>query len=84
MEPNIPPLFEHLPKELFRPLAAANNLRYWDVLCRLMAAMWGEGGRSPGEEAPKSLVLRTIESFLVADDPWEDMDSSLTVTGRLI
>lgn len=82
MEPNIPPLFEHLPKELFRPLAAANNLRYGDVLCRLMAAMWGEGGRSPGEEAPKSLVLRTIESFLVADDPWEDMDSSLTVTGR--
>lgn len=82
MDPNIPPLFERLPKDLFRPLAAANNLRYWDVLCRLMDAMWGEGGLSAGEEVAKSVVIRTIESFLVADDPWEEMDSTLNATGR--
>lgn len=47
-----------------------------------MGAMWGEGGRSPREEVPKTMVLRTIESFLVADDPWEDMESTLSATGR--
>lgn len=82
MDSNIPPLFARLPQDLFRPLAAANNMRYWDVLCRLMSAMWGEGGRSPGEEVPKAVILRTIESFLVADDPWEDMESTLSITGR--
>lgn len=79
MEAITPPLFEILPKDLFRPLAAENNYRYWDVLCRLMAEMWGEGGRSPGEEAPKPLVIRTIETFLVADDPWDDLESSVTI-----
>lgn len=82
MDANTPPLFERLPKGLFRPLAANNNLRYWDVLCRLMSAMWGDGGRAPGEEAPKSVVLRTIESFLVVDDPWEDTESAMTITSR--
>lgn len=82
MDSSIPPLFERLPRELFRPLAGANNIRYWDMLCRLMGAMWGEGGRSPGEEVAKPLVVRTIESFLVADDPWEDMEGTLNVTAR--
>ncbi|MCO8310829.1 Wadjet anti-phage system protein JetA family protein [Pseudomonas mandelii] len=79
MEASTPPLFERLPKDLFRPLAATNNLRYWDLLCRLMIEMWGDGGRSPGEEAPKTTVIRAIESFLVADDPWEDVESPITI-----
>ena len=75
-----PPLFDRLPATLFRPLAAANNRRYWALLTRLMTEMWGDGGRSPGEEAPKAIVLRAIESFLAADDPWEEeLDTPLTI-----
>ncbi len=68
----VPPLFDRLPLELFRPLAASNGRRYWIVLCRLIEEMWGDGGRSPGEEAPKSVVVRNIETLLAADDPWEE------------
>lgn len=67
-----PPLFDRLPNTLFRPLAATNNRRYWVVLCRLMEEMWGDGGRSPGEEAPRVVVVRAVETFLAADDPWEE------------
>lgn len=66
------PLFERLPSELFRPLAAANGRRYWAVLCRLMGEMWSDGSRSPGEEAPRMVVVRVVEAFLAADDPWEE------------
>lgn len=66
------PLFERLPPELFRPLAASNGRRYWTLLCRLIDEMWGDGGRSPGEETPKSVVVRKIETLLAADDPWEE------------
>lgn len=80
VEPSAPPLFDRLPPTLFRPLAAANNRRYWALLSRLMEEMWGDGGRSPGEEAPKHVVVRAIESFLAADDPWEEeLDSPLAV-----
>jgi hypothetical protein len=53
-------------------LAANNGRRYWNLLCRLIDEMWGDGGRSPGEEAPKSVVVRKIETLLTADDPWEE------------
>ncbi|MEO6103405.1 MAG: Wadjet anti-phage system protein JetA family protein [Pseudoxanthomonas sp.] len=80
MDASSPPLFDRLPATLFRPLAAANNRRYWALLSRLMAELWGDGGRSPGEEAPKHVVVRAIESFLAADDPWdEELDSPLAV-----
>lgn len=69
---DVPPLFERLPLELFRPLAASNGRRYWILMCRLIDEMWGDGGRSPGEETPKSVVVRKIETLLAADDPWED------------
>ncbi|WP_174570606.1 Wadjet anti-phage system protein JetA family protein [Rhodanobacter sp. C05] len=49
----------------------ANNRRYWDVLSRVMSTLWGEDGRSPGEEVTKTVVIRVIESCIVADDPWE-------------
>jgi hypothetical protein len=75
-----PPLFDRLPATLFRPLAAANNRRYWALLARLMSELWGDGGRSPGEEAPKTAVVRAIESFLAADDPWEEeLDTPLAI-----
>jgi hypothetical protein len=67
-----PPLFDRLPPGIFRPLGAGNNRRYWAVLCRLMEEMWGDGGRSPGEEAPRVVVVRAVETFLAADDPWEE------------
>lgn len=68
----IPPLFHRLPPELFRPLAASNARRYWTLLCRLIDEMWGDGGRSPGEEAARSVVVRKVETLLAADDPWDE------------
>jgi len=76
METSTPPLFERIPENLFGPLATNNNRQYWDLLSRLMAEIWGEGGRSPGEEAPKAVVIRAIESLLVADDPWGEEHTS--------
>lgn len=71
-EAAIPPLFDRLPPGLFRLLGAENGPRYWDVMVRLLDQLWGEGGRSPGEEAPRPAVVRAIESLLAADDPWEE------------
>jgi len=68
----IAPLFERLPPELFRPLAASNGRRYWNLLCRLIDEMWGDGARSPGEEAPRQVLVRKLETLLAADDPWEE------------
>lgn len=67
----VAPLFDRLPNDIFRPLGVANNRRYWDVLSRVMSTLWGEDGRSPGEEVTKTVVIRVIESCIVADDPWE-------------
>lgn len=66
-----PPLFDRLPCEIFRPLGAGNNRRYWEVLHHLITQIWGEGGRSPGEDVQKSAIIRVIESHLLSDDPWE-------------
>jgi len=63
MELVSPPLFERLPAEIFKPLAAPNNRRYWALLCRLLDELWGDGARTPGEEAPKAVVIRSIESL---------------------
>ncbi len=67
-----PPLFERVPAEIFRPLGVANARKHWALLCRLMTELWGDGGHSPGEEITKSSVIKVIESYLVADDPWEE------------
>lgn len=73
-------LFDRLPTDLFRPLAAENNRRYWDLLQRLIDELWGDGARSPGEEAPRAVVVRTVESLLIASDPWEsELETSTTV-----
>lgn len=75
---SIPPLFERLPSEIFRPLGTINNRRYWEILCRLIGEIWGEGGRSPGEEVQKSAIIRVIESHLLSQDPWQD-DEGITL-----
>lgn len=73
------PLFDRLPEGLFRPLAASNRRRYWDLLCRLVAELWGDGGYSPGEEVSKTAVIGVITAQLLADDPWlEDGEESST------
>ena len=77
---DVPPLFHRLQPDLFRPLAASNGRRYWNLLCRLIDEMWGDGGRSPGEETPKSVVVRKIETLLAADDPWEEeLETPITI-----
>lgn len=68
---NLPPLFERLPVAIFRPLAATNNRRYWELLCRLFGELWGEGGHTPGDELEKKHIVRVIASHLFQDDPWE-------------
>ena len=65
------PLFDRLPQGIFRPLGMANSRQYWDVLSRVMSTLWGDDGRAPGEEVSKTVVLRVIESCIVADDPWD-------------
>jgi len=67
----VAPLFDRLPEGIFRPLGVANSRRYWDVLSRVMSTLWGDDGRAPGEEVAKTVVVRVIESCIVADDPWE-------------
>ena len=68
----IPPLFEQLPPQLFRPLAGQNGLRYWGLLTRLNEELWGEGVHAPGELVDKLRVVRVIEEHLIHDDPWVD------------
>jgi len=80
MSDTIAPLFERLSPALFQPLAALNGRRYWNLLCRLIDEMWGDGARSPGEEAPKQVIVRTLETLLAADDPWDEaLDTPINV-----
>lgn len=67
----VAPLFDRLPEGIFRPLGVANSRHYWDVLSRVMSTLWGDDGRAPGEEVSKTVVVRVIESCIVADDPWD-------------
>ncbi|KKD57358.1 hypothetical protein VM57_09510 [Stenotrophomonas maltophilia] len=72
------PLFDRLNPGLFRLLGMPNGQRYWAVICRLMAELWGDGGLSPGEDVQKTAVVRAIESYLAADDPWDgDLEPTL-------
>lgn len=74
------PLFDRLTPELFSLLGSPNSRHYWTILTRLMDEMWGSHAMSPGEDAARTAVVRAIESYLTADDPWdEDMDSPLPV-----
>lgn len=79
------PLFDRLNPELFSLLGSQNGRHYWTVLSRLMDEMWGDHAMSPGEEVAKPIVVRAIESFLTAQDPWEDdFDSPLNVRAHTV
>ncbi|WP_130617953.1 Wadjet anti-phage system protein JetA family protein [Dyella amyloliquefaciens] len=80
METAAAPLFDRLTPELFSLLGSPNARHYWAVLDSLMDEMWGDHAMSPGEDAAKPRVVRAIEAFLAAHDPWdEDRDSPITV-----
>lgn len=79
------PLFDRLNPGLFRLLGMPNGQRYWAVICRLMAELWGDGGLSPGEDVQKTAVVRAIESYLAADDPWDgDLETNITIRANEI
>lgn len=79
------PIFDRLTPELFSLLGSQNARHYWAVLGRLMDEMWSDSAMSPGEEASKAAVVRAIESFLSADDPWDvDQDTPVSVRAHNI
>ena len=85
IQETVAPLFDRLPDGIFRPLGVANSRHYWDVLSRVMATLWGEDGRAPGEEVPKKLVTQVIESCLIADDPWDgELQTPLNVLSHMV
>ncbi|SIP86768.1 hypothetical protein SAMN05421546_0074 [Solilutibacter tolerans] len=66
-------------------MGVANSRHYWDVLSRVMATLWGEDGRAPGEEVPKKVVTQVIESCLIADDPWDgELQTPLNVLSHMV
>lgn len=73
---DVAPLFDRLPEEIFRPLAAPKSRHYWSLFSQVMAVLWGEDGRAPGEELAKSKVIRIIESCLIAEGYGADEDAS--------
>lgn len=79
------PLFDRLRPGLFRLLGMPNGQRYWAVLCRLMSEIWADGGLSPGEDVQKTMVVRAIESYLTADDPWDgELETNITIRANEI
>jgi len=79
------PLFDRLQPGLFRLLGMPNGQRYWTVLSRLMEELWGDGAHSPGEEIPKTSVVRSVEAFLATDDPWDgELETNITIRANEI
>lgn len=90
-----PPLFDVLPRDLFRPLASANRIHYWRLLCLLYGRFFGaDADLPPAVGWNRRDLLLVIEQLLEDDDPWEmeDGDTPNTPTnirahnylGRLI
>lgn len=67
-----PPLFDVMPKDLFRPLASANREHYWQLLHLLYARFFGpEADMPPPAGWNRRDLLIVIEQQLEDDDPWE-------------
>jgi hypothetical protein len=67
-----PPLFDLVPKDLFRPLASANREHYWQLLHLLYARFFGpEADMPPPAGWNRRDLLVVIEQQLEEDDPWE-------------
>lgn len=70
-----PPLFDVVPRDLFRPLASANRAHYWQLLCLLYARFFGaEADLPPAAGWNRRDLLVVIEQLLEDEDPWEAED----------
>ena len=67
-----PPLFDVLPRDLFRPLASPNRVHYWRLLFLLYGKFFGsEADLPPAAGWNRRDLLIAIEQLLEDDDPWE-------------
>jgi hypothetical protein len=67
-----PKLFERLPEKLFGPLASANRVRYWALLCALHAKRFGpDAPMPPSAGIPVSDIQKDIAEELSVQDAWE-------------
>src|SRR5262249_16014510 len=67
-----PPLFKRLPDRLFAPLASANRLRYWALLCALHAKRFGpEAPLPPRNGYPAGEITKDIAEEIQYQDNWE-------------
>lgn len=67
-----PPLFDVLPRDLFRPLASPNRVHYWRLLFLLYGKFFGsEADLPPAAGWNRRDLLSAIEQLLEDDDPWE-------------
>ncbi|MCM5680109.1 DUF5716 family protein [Schlegelella sp. S2-27] len=74
-------LFRVLPERLFAPLASANRMRYWALLCALHARKFGpEAPLPPSSGFPTTEIIREITQELQDMSAWEDEDDG---TGKL-
>lgn len=65
-------LFERLPDRLFAPLASANRLRYWALLCRLHEKRFGPDAPLPPSQGFATRdIVQDIEDELLTQDMWE-------------
>jgi len=76
-----PPLFDVLPKDLFRPLASPNREHYWRLLFLLYSKFFGaEADLPPAVGWDRRDLLLAIEQLLENDDPWELEDGEASNT----
>lgn len=73
-------LFDRLPSEIFRPLAAPNRERYWRLLVRLNDLCFGPDAPGGMEEGLlHGQVTAQIEDALTEEDGWrEERESAAT------
>lgn len=70
-----PPLFDVIPKDLFRPLASSNREHYWRLIHLLYTRFFGpEADLPPPAGWNRRDLIIVIEQQLDEDDPWEVED----------
>ncbi|MEJ8852643.1 Wadjet anti-phage system protein JetA family protein [Variovorax rhizosphaerae] len=64
-----PPLFKRLPDRLFAPLASANRLQYWSLLCALHAKRFGPEAPLPPS---RGFLMREITADIAEELQYQD------------